>query len=85
MIERAGTPDFIRLRIGVGRDARNRANVVGHVLGKFGPDDRKVMDEVGAGACKASGAIELGSPESAMNRYNGWMATSAAAGKENDT
>ena len=84
VIERVGTPDFIRLRIGVGRDARNRANVVGHVLGKFGPDDRKVMDEVVAEAVKAIGTIELESTEIAMNRYNGWMATSAAAGKEND-
>ena len=84
VIERVGTPDFIRLRIGVGRDARNRANVVGHVLGKFGPDDRKVMDEVVAEAVKAIGTIELESTEIAMNRYNGWMATSAVAGKEND-
>ena len=85
VIERTGSPDFLRLRLGVGRDARNRANVVGHVLGRFSPDDRKVMDEVVAEAVKAIGAIELESPEIAMNRYNGWMATSAAAGKENDT
>ena len=85
VIERTGASDFLRLRIGVGRDARNRANVVGHVLGKFAPADRKVMDEVVAEAVKAIGAIELESPEIAMNRYNGWTATSAAAGKENDT
>lgn len=85
VIERTGSPDFLRLRLGVGRDAHNRANVVGHVLGRFSPDDRKVMDEVVAEAVKAIGAIELESPEIAMNRYNGWMATSAAAGKENDT
>lgn len=85
VIERTGSPDFLRLRLGVGRDAHNRANVVGHVLGRFSPDDRKVMDEVVAEAIKAIGAIELESPEIAMNRYNGWMATSAAAGKENDT
>lgn len=84
VIERTGSPDFLRLRLGVGRDARNRANVVGHVLGRFAPDDRKVMDEVVAEAVKAIGAIELESPEIAMNRYNGWTATSAA-GKENDT
>ena len=84
VIERTGTSDFIRLRVGVGRDARNRANVVGHVLGKFGPDDRRVMDEVVAEAVKAIGTVELESTEIAMNRYNGWTATSAAAGKEND-
>ena len=84
VIERTGSTDFVRLRIGVGRDARNRANVVGHVLGKFSPEDRKVMDEVVAEAVKAIGMIERESTEIAMNRYNGWTATSAAAGKEND-
>ncbi len=84
VIERTGTPDFLRLRVGVGRDARNRANVIGHVLGKFGPEDRKVMDEVVAEAVKVIGAIELESTEIAMNRYNGWTATSAALGKENE-
>ncbi len=83
VIERTGAADFLRLRIGVGRDAHNRANVVGHVLGKFGPDDRKVMDEVVETAVKAIEAIELEGTEIAMNRYNGWTATSAAAtGKE---
>ncbi len=84
VIERTGTPDFLRLRVGVGRDARNRANVVGHVLGKFAPEDRKVMDEVVAEAVKVIGTIELESTEIAMNRYNGWTATSAALGKENE-
>ena len=84
VIERTGTPDFVRLRLGVGRDSRDRANVVGHVLGKFSPADRRVMDEVVAQAVKAIGTIELESAETAMNRYNGWPAESAAAGKEDD-
>ena len=84
MIERTGTPDFVRLRLGVGRDSRERANVIGHVLGKFSPADRRVMDEVVAQAVKAIGTIELESAETAMNRYNGWAAESAAAGKEDD-
>ena len=84
VIERTGSQDFVRLRIGVGRDARDRANVVGHVLGKFSPEDRKVMDEVVAEAVKAIGTIERESTQIAMNRYNGWTATSAATGKEND-
>lgn len=84
VIERTGTPDFVRLRLGVGRDSHERANVIGHVLGKFSPADRRVMDEVVAQAVKAIGTIELESVETAMNRYNGWTAESAAAGKEND-
>ncbi len=84
VIERTGTSDFVRLRLGVGRDSRDRANVVGHVLGKFSPADRRVMDEVVTQAVKAIGTIELESAETAMNRYNGWAAESAAAGKEDD-
>lgn len=42
------------------------------------------MDEVVAEAVKAIGTIELNSLEIAMNRYNGWTAASATAGKEND-
>ncbi len=83
--ERTGTQAFARLRIGVGRDSRNRANVVGHVLGKFSPEDRKVMDEVVAEAVIAIETIELNSLEIAMNRYNGWTAASAAAGKEKNS
>ena len=81
IIERLGTPDFARLKLGVGKD---KSNVIGHVLGKFSPDDRKVMDEVVAEAVKAIETIELNSTEIAMNRYNGWTAASAETGKEND-
>ena len=84
VIERTGTADFVRLRLGVGRDARDRANVIGHVLGKFSPEDRKVMDEVVAKAAEAAGAAVKGNLENVMNRYNGWTAPSAAAGKEKD-
>ena len=79
VIERTGSPDFARLRMGVGRDAHNRANVIGHVLGKFSPDDRKVMDEVVAEAVKAVETITTQNLETAMNRYNGWTASAAAA------
>ena len=84
VMERTGTADFVRLRLGVGRDARDRANVIGHVLGKFSAADRATMDEVVAKAVEAIETIELANLETAMNRYNGWTATSAAAGKEND-
>ena len=72
------------MRLGVGRDARDRANVIGHVLGKFAAAERAVMDEVVAKAVEAIKAIECEKLETAMNRYNGWTAASAAAGKEND-
>jgi len=79
VIEQAGSPDFVRLRVGVGRSTRGHADVIGHVLGKFSPDDRKVMDEVVAEAAEAVGAIENENLETAMNRYNGWTAPAAVA------
>ena len=43
VIERLGSPDFVRLRIGVGRDKSDRSEVIGHVLGKFDPETRSAM------------------------------------------
>ena len=67
IIERLGTQDFARLKVGVGKD---RANVVGHVLGKFDPETRKVMDQVVADAAKAAEAVLRDGPDRAMNAYN---------------
>ena len=76
IIERLGTPDFIRLRIGVGRDATDRREVVGHVLGKFDPATRALMDtKVIPAAVKALGQILAEGPEAAMNVWNGQMLT----------
>ena len=74
VIERVGTPLFTRLRVGVGRDARDRAQVIGHVLGKFDPASRTVMDEVVKAAVQAAAAIISTTPQAAMNTWNGWSA-----------
>ena len=71
VIERLGTPDFARLKLGVGKD---KSDVIAHVLGKFDPATRKVMDLVVAEAVKASAAILRGGPDRAMNAYNGFDA-----------
>ena len=77
IIERVGTPAFTRLRVGVGRDTRDRSEVIGHVLGKFDPATRAVMDQVVPAAVKAAAAIVSTSPQAAMNAWNGWSATPA--------
>ena len=74
IIERVGTPLFTRLRVGVGRDARDRSQVIGHVLGKFDPDTRAVMDKVVPAAVQAAAAIISSTPQAAMNAWNGWTA-----------
>ena len=79
VIEKMGTPDFIRLRIGVGRDPADRAEVVSHVLGKFDARLRPAIDEAVERAAEAAGTIVTQGLETAMNRFNG---PTAASGKE---
>lgn len=69
IIERLGTQDFPRLKLGVGKD---KANVIGFVLGKFDPASRKIMDEVVAKAPEIAAAILASGPDRAMNAYNAW-------------
>ena len=71
VIERLGTSDFARVKIGVGKD---RENVVAHVLGKFDPATRKVMDVVVAEAAKAAAEVVRSGPDRAMNLYNSFNA-----------
>ena len=77
IIERVGTPAFTRLRVGVGRDTHDRSEVIGHVLGKFDPASRAVMDQVVPAAVKAAAAIISTTPQAAMNAWNGWSPTPA--------
>ena len=77
IIERVGTPAFTRLRVGVGRDAHDRSEVIGHVLGKFDPAARAVMDQVVPAAVKAAAAVVSTTPQAAMNAWNGWSPTPA--------
>lgn len=71
IIERLGTQDFARLKLGVGKD---KSDVIAHVLGKFDPATRQVMDKVVAEAVKAAAQILTDGPDRAMNAYNGWQA-----------
>ena len=68
IIERLGSPDFIRVKIGVGKD---RSDVVGHVLGKFDPASRKIVDEAVKIAAEAACEAAASGPDKAMNLYNG--------------
>ena len=71
IIERLGTPGFARLKLGVGKD---RANVVAHVLGKFDPATRAIMDKVVAESVKAAALVLRQGPDRAMNQFNGFDA-----------
>ena len=71
IIERLGTMAFTRVKLGVGKDP---GNVIAHVLGKFDPVSRKVMDQVVAAAAKAVESVLRNGPDRAMNEYNGFKA-----------
>ena len=75
IIERLGTQDFARLKLGVGKD---KSDVIAHVLGKFDPATRKTMDLVVAESVKAAAAILRDGPDRAMNAYNGFDANGGA-------
>lgn len=74
IIERLGTPEFARLKLGVGKD---RSNVIAHVLGKFDPASRKVMDRVVEESVKAAETILRQGPDRAMNAFNSFDAAVA--------
>lgn len=71
IIERLGTQSFTRLKLGVGKE---QGNVIGHVLGKFDPETRKVMSLVVAEAAKAAAMIVREGPDKAMNAFNSFNA-----------
>ena len=71
IIERLGTPAFVRIKLGVGKD---KSDVVAHVLGKFDPATRKIMDQVVAESVKVAETVLRQGPDKAMNAYNGWTA-----------
>ena len=67
MIERLGTQDFARLRVGVGRPPHGRG---GHLLSKAGRVGRKRFSETVELAAEALEMIVQEGFEAAMNRYN---------------
>jgi peptidyl-tRNA hydrolase, PTH1 family len=74
IIAHLGTKEFPRLRVGIGAtdkgEARNQA-VVSHVLGRFAPEDRKIVDAVIPMAVDAIDLSLRKGFERAMNLYNG--------------
>ena len=78
VIERLGTSDFARLKLGVGKD---RSDVIAHVLGKFDPISRKILDREVAEAVKAVIAIVRDGPDRAMNLFNGFDAAKETEGR----
>ncbi|MFP4502711.1 MAG: aminoacyl-tRNA hydrolase [Candidatus Hydrogenedentota bacterium] len=70
LIERLGTRDFPRLRLGVGEETRG-PDLADYVLAKFRPEERETVSQAMETACEAIRCwVERGT-SAAMNAYNG--------------
>ena len=63
-----GTTDYARLRIGV--DAPGQGDMVDHVLGKFRPSEKAVIDDGEALAVQATAVWIKKGIQACMNQYN---------------
>ena len=69
-IERLGTKDFPRLRIGIGRPP-GRMDPAAYVLQDFSRDEMKMLSEVVDRAAEAALTFVVEGLNKAMNKYNG--------------
>ena len=69
MIASLGTDEFPRLRIGVGR-GDTRRDLADHVLARFEPDERSIVDEAIGRAADAAELFIADGVLAAMNRFN---------------
>ena len=69
IIERLGSEEFARLRVGIGRGDLGR-DLADHVLARFDPDERAAMDAAIARAADAAGLFASDGIDVVMNQYN---------------
>jgi len=69
VIERLGTSEFPRLRLGVGR-GDTRRDLADHVLSKFEADERSALEELITRAADAAEMFAAEGIEKVMNAYN---------------
>ena len=69
VIEAAGSQEFPRLRIGVGRPPEGTGQIE-HVIGPMDPEDRKVVDEAVERAADAVACLLSEGIDETMSRFN---------------
>ena len=69
IIQELGTQKFVRIKVGVGAKPQGW-DLADYVLGRFGSEDRKLVDEAQDRACKAVELILSDGPDAAMNEFN---------------
>ena len=72
IVSELGNPDFIRIRIGIGRPEGEASEdeVISYVLSDFTPEQKKVITKVIPGVSKAILCLLTEGLTSAMNKYN---------------
>lgn len=70
MTELLGSPNFLRLRFGVGRPSTPGPEVADFVLSSFEPDEQEIVTEAVERSVKALQAIVGQGLKEAMNRFN---------------
>jgi PTH1 family peptidyl-tRNA hydrolase len=71
IIHSVGSDEFARLRLGVGRP---RGEAVSHVLGRFPPEQEKLLPQLLDTACDAVESVLTEGVEATMNRFNrNWL------------
>jgi PTH1 family peptidyl-tRNA hydrolase len=66
-----GSREFARLKVGIGRTKDGRREITGHVLGKFGRDEAKLVEKVLQRAADQAECWCVDGIQKAMNRFNG--------------
>jgi PTH1 family peptidyl-tRNA hydrolase len=71
LVEHVGSPDFVRVRIGIGRPPPGfRGEVADYVLASFDPSERAELDEVVGRAVDAARKVLTLGIQAAMNQVN---------------
>jgi PTH1 family peptidyl-tRNA hydrolase len=72
MIDRLGSPDFVRVRVGIGRPPPGfKGDVADYVLQNFDSMETAELPEVIDRACAAVELVVSKGPQAAMNAWNG--------------
>jgi len=69
LIQELGTDEFVRVRVGIGRDPAG-TELVDHVLTRFAPHERETMDAAVRQAAEAVREIARAGADAAMNKFN---------------
>jgi peptidyl-tRNA hydrolase, PTH1 family len=81
--QQLGTDQFPRLRVGVGGGEPGR-DLAGHVLGRFGPDEKQAIADAVSRAADAVDVFVSDGIEMVMNRFNAGPAKELSDDEESD-